>query len=130
MQVQRELVSRDAHPRLLAGEPVTTDEHWVEGLNEIETLVRLGAMDQATTLLLLLDALPNEDGDRIIATSGHFEARGDAVVRSNVEAARWFYNQAHLRFRNWISSSSSGGEGTARSSVRDSALGKLMKLRQ
>lgn len=111
------------------GEAVTVDELWSEGWPRLKELACDGATSQAETLLVLLEVLPDDDGDRGIATAGKLEKTGDKLAASNKDAAAWFYLMASERFSSWVSSASSGGEGMARSAMTNTAAKKLAALK-
>ena len=76
----------------------------------------------------MLDAIPDDWGDRGIANAGELESIGDALAGSHCEAACWSYRMASQRFGSWVASSTSGGEGLARSAEPDTAGAKLVTL--
>lgn len=101
---------------------------WRGALDRAEWLAMNLRFDEADRLLDRISRVPADHGDQGIETAGRFEQIGDHVAKKNPEAARWFYAKASEWFRDWVASSSSGGEGVARSRVRDSAAAKLVRL--
>lgn len=112
----------------LAGEPVTVEEHWRQGFPQLVNLAKQGNLLAADILLLRLDALHEDNDTSSLAAMGKLEDLGDSLAHTHIDAARWFYRMASQRFRLWISSASSGGEGLARSSEPDTAAIKLAAL--
>lgn len=101
---------------------------WRAGLERVEWLAMNLRFDEADRLLDRVSRAPADHGDQGIETSCRFEQIGDHAASKNPEAARWFYSKASEWFRAWVASSSSGGEGLARSQVRDSAAAKLARF--
>lgn len=112
----------------LAGEPVTVEEEWRQGYPKLEALAKSGDLLAADMLLMRLDALHEDNDTSSLAAMGKLEDLGDTLAPTHPDAARWFYRMASQRFRLWVSSASSGGEGLARSAEPDTAALKLAAL--
>ena len=112
-------------------EPAEPDPlRWTPALARIDWLVSADRFADADDLLRRMLDSPPDHGDQGIETSGRFEESGDRAAPENREAARWYYAKASELFDNWVSSASSGGEGIARSRVRNTAARKLAALRK
>lgn len=120
--------NKDAPSRDKDGTPITTDAIWEDGWKQLREWAIAGDLERCRRSLGMLDGLKDDDGDRCIRNAGILEQMGDPLQSEHKEAARWFYQQAAERFQNWVASSSSGGEGIARSRVPNSAERKLKRL--
>ena len=112
----------------LAGEPVTVEEEWRQGFPKLEEFAISGDLLAADMLLMRLDALHEDNDTSSLAAMGKLENLGDTLAPTHPDAARWFYRMASQRFRLWVSSASSGGEGLAHSAEPDTAALKLAAL--
>jgi hypothetical protein len=122
------LAERLAHPANDGLTPEPLD--WDHGLERVEVLVLAGRIAEADALLERLFHVPDDYGDRTIQWACRCEWLGDRLAAERPETALWFYQIAVDWFRDWVSSSSSGGEGLARSRMEQTAPPKLREIQQ
>jgi hypothetical protein len=121
------LANRLAQPRVAGHAPERLD--WDHGLERVEELVLAGRIAEADGLLARLGRRSDDYGDRCIEWAGRCEWLGDQLEADHPEAAVWFYEIAVEWFRDWVQSSTSGGEGAARSRMEQTAPQKLAWLK-
>jgi len=121
-------LQRDLPPQPPHGEPITSGAFWSQHSPRLQELAKDGEYERADTLLVMLESLPDDSSVGSIMVADRLEKMGDSVAAHHREAAAWFYRMASRRFRTWVASSSSGGEGLARSEETDTAAVKLAAL--
>jgi hypothetical protein len=104
------------------------EEHWHEYFPELRSRAEAGDLERAEALLVMLESTPDENSPGSVRVADRLEEMGDDLVGPHREAARWCYRLAAQRFQWWVASSTSGGEGLARSAETNTAAAKLARM--